>query len=72
MVASAKRKLAQLESNQIAQNTSQPDMFTNLKVVVDLPIHPALIELETMQADDLTPKQALDVLYKLQALIHQH
>ena len=32
VVASAKRKLAQLESNQIAQNTSQPDMFTNLKV----------------------------------------
>ncbi|MGB2832325.1 MAG: DNA mismatch repair protein MutS, partial [Methylotenera sp.] len=72
VVASAKRKLAQLESNQIAQNASQPDMFTNLEVVVDLPIHPALIELETIQADDLTPKQALDVLYKLQALIHQH
>lgn len=69
VVASAKRKLQQLETNQIAQHASQPDMFSNAEVTADLPIHPAIIELENIQADDLTPKQALDVLYQLKALI---
>ena len=69
VVASAKRKLQQLETNQIAQHTSQPDMFSNAEVAADLPMHPAIIALENIQADDLTPKQALDVLYQLKALI---
>lgn len=69
VVASAKRKLQQLETNQIAQHASQPDMFSNAEVAADLPIHPAIIALENIQADDLTPKQALDVLYQLKALI---
>jgi len=69
VVASAKRKLQQLETNQIAQHASQPDMFSNAEVAADLPIHPAIIALEDIQADDLTPKQALDVLYQLKALI---
>ncbi|HQO17062.1 MAG TPA: DNA mismatch repair protein MutS, partial [Methylotenera sp.] len=69
VVASAKRKLQQLETNQIAQHASQPDMFSNAEVAADLPIHPAIIALENIQADDLTPKQALDLLYQLKALI---
>ncbi len=69
VVASAKRKLQQLETNQIAQHASQPDMFSNAEVAADLPMHPAIIALENIQADDLTPKQALDVLYQLKALI---
>ncbi|HPX89418.1 MAG TPA: DNA mismatch repair protein MutS [Methylophilaceae bacterium] len=69
VVASAKRKLQQLETNQIGQHASQPDMFSNAEVAADLPIHPAIIALEDIQADDLTPKQALDVLYQLKALI---
>ena len=69
VVASAKRKLQQLEASQIAQHTSQPDMFSNAEVAADLPIHPAILALESIQADDLTPKQALDVLYQLKTLI---
>ena len=72
VVAAAKRKLVQLENNQVANNTAQPDMFMVSETVLDLPIHPVISELEAIQADDLTPKQALDLLYKLKALVDQH
>jgi DNA mismatch repair protein MutS len=72
VVAAAKRKLVQLENNQVANNTAQPDMFMVSETVLDLPMHPVISELEAIQADDLTPKQALDLLYKLKALVDQH
>ena len=71
VVAAAKRKLIQLERNNVVQDSTQPDMFTSNEASVELPIHPALSALEAIQADDLTPKQALDVLYQLKALINQ-
>ena len=70
VVAAAKRKLIQLENNQVATNATQPDMFMASEVAVDLPTHPVISELETIQVDDLTPKQALDLLYKLKDLIN--
>lgn len=69
VVAIAKRKLTQLENNQIAQNAQQPDMFAATAPAAELPVHPVVAALETIQADDLTPKQALDLLYQLKALI---
>jgi DNA mismatch repair protein MutS len=68
VVASAKRKLTQLENNQVQQNSSQPDMFTTVVESNEAPQHPAMIALEAMQPDDLTPKQALELLYKLKEL----
>ena len=70
VVAAAKRKLIQLENNQVATNTAQPDMFMANEPMADAPIHPAITALEDIQADDLTPKQALDFLYQLKTLIH--
>lgn len=65
VVAAAKRKLTQLENNQLSQNTNQPDMFAaNIEPVAE-PIHPMIAELEAIQPDDLTPKQALELLYQL-------
>ena len=65
VVTAAKRKLMQLENNQIAQNTNQPDMFAaNIEPVAEA-IHPVIAELEVIQPDDLTPKQALELLYQL-------
>ena len=70
VVAAAKRKLTQLESSQfgnqqIAQNSNQPDMFAmNIEPVVEA-THPVIVELEAIQLDDLTPKQALELLYQL-------
>ena len=69
VVNEAKRKLKQLENNQIAQNTHQPDMFAASVEAAPVAAHPVIAELESIQADDLTPKQALDFLYQLKALI---
>ncbi|MES2014033.1 MAG: DNA mismatch repair protein MutS [Pseudomonadota bacterium] len=72
VITAAKRKLAQLEISQVAQHTPsmpQTDMFMASEQDVELPQHPAIAELESMQADDLTPKQALDFLYKLKDLV---
>ena len=69
VVAAAKRKLMQLENNQIAQNTNQADMFAANVESAPAVVHPVIAELEAIQADDLTPKQALDLLYQLKALL---
>jgi len=67
-VSIAKRKLAQLENNQIAQNSHQPDMFTAAIEPEPLPAHPLIEAMDSIQPDDLTPKMALELLYKLKEL----
>jgi DNA mismatch repair protein MutS len=71
VVAAAKRKLTQLENSQVVQNCSQPDMFTQNIEEQPQVIHPAVAELEAIQPDDLTPKQALELLYKLKNIVDQ-
>ncbi|MGB7816955.1 MAG: DNA mismatch repair protein MutS [Methylotenera sp.] len=68
VVAAAKRKLTQLENNQIAQNTNQPDMFAANIEPTPVAVHPVVAELEAVQPDDLTPKQALELLYQLKSM----
>lgn len=68
VVAAAKRKLTQLENNQLQQSEHQPDMFAANPETVETPLHPAVEALELIQPDDLTPKQALELLYKLKAM----
>jgi DNA mismatch repair protein MutS len=68
VVSSAKRKLTQLESNQASQSDGEPDMFSSNVEPEEAPLHPAVSELESIQPDDLTPKQALELLYKLKEL----
>lgn len=76
VITAAKRKLAQLEVNQVSQQgqlpTPQIDMFTASEPDAEPPQHPVISELETIQADDLTPKQALELLYKLKDLMNKH
>ena len=67
VVASARRKLTQLE-NQNVEAGPQSDMFVT-DVPAEMPVHPVVGELETLDPDDLTPKQALEALYKLKSLI---
>jgi DNA mismatch repair protein MutS len=67
VVAAAKRKLAQLENNQLAQNQHQPDMFSHSLTPEPVAPHPVIAELEAIQPDDLTPKQALELLYHLKS-----
>jgi len=68
VVAIAKRKLAQLENNQIAQNSHQPDMFAANIEPEPAPAHPLIDAMDAIQPDDLTPKMALELLYKLKEL----
>ena len=69
VVAAAKRKLAQLEQSNVASSSSQSELFSSTEPATELPVHPALSALEALQADDLTPKQALDALYQLKELM---
>jgi DNA mismatch repair protein MutS len=68
VVASAKRKLTQLENNQIQQNEHQPDMFAANSEPAEIPLHPVVEALELIQPDDLTPKQALELIYQLKSI----
>jgi len=68
VVTSAKRKLTQLENNQMQNSESQPDMFSPNVELEEPPQEPAMRELEAVQPDDLTPKQALELLYRLKEL----
>jgi DNA mismatch repair protein MutS len=73
VITAAKRKLAQLELNQVAnqdaKSVPQVDMFMHNEQEAEVQLHPALSELESLQVDDLTPRQALDLLYKIKSLI---
>jgi len=69
VVTSARRKLNQLESSQLPQSEGQPDMFTAEAEMEEPPQHAAVSELESVQPDDLTPKQALELLYALKNLL---
>ena len=67
VVTSARRKLTQLE-NQNIEAGPQSDMFA-AEMPVEMPLHPVVGELEMLDPDDLTPKQALEALYKLKSLM---
>ena len=67
VVASAKRKLTQLEKQNV-DASPQADMFV-ADEPPEAPYHPVVSELETLDPDDLTPKQALETLYKLKGLL---
>jgi DNA mismatch repair protein MutS len=69
VVAAAKRKLQQLEQSNVVVASGQPDLFNRAEPLTERPVHPVLAELDALQADDLTPKQALDALYQLKALL---
>ena len=67
VVASAKRKLMQLEKQNVEAGP-QADMFVE-KEAPEVPLHPVVSELDVLDPDDLTPKQALEALYKLKGLL---
>ena len=70
VVNAAKRKLVQLEQNQLLQQAPawQGDMFVAAESQPEPVVHPVVAELDSIDPDELTPKQALEVLYKLKKL----
>ncbi|KAF0191008.1 MAG: DNA mismatch repair protein MutS [Gammaproteobacteria bacterium] len=66
VIDSAGRYLAQLENKPLTRDAAagnpQPSLFPP-------PAHPAIAALEATRPDELSPRQALDTLYKLQELL---
>lgn len=82
MIRAARKHLAHLEQQSAAQQTPQLDLFSaqpapgdlecaDAPVVPDTP-HPALEKLREIDPDDLKPREALDLLYQLRALVRDH
>ena len=71
MIANAKHKLAQLENTayieqQDRSEIDQFDLFTSQEC------HPALVLLAELDPDQLSPRQALDYLYRLAGLMKNY
>ncbi len=61
----ARHKLQQLEQQ---STQAQGDLFTAATPIEDTAPHALLAELEAIDADDLSPKQALELIYHLKSL----
>jgi len=68
VVTTARRKLTQLEQQNLTAGP-QTDMFVQAENEPEPASHPIVDELETVDPDELTPKQALELLYKLKGLL---
>ncbi len=68
LVRSARKRLAQLEE-QATPNGSQRDLFAKpVQAEPDQPLHPVLEVLGPLDPDTLSPKQALELIYRLKKL----
>ena len=65
VIAAARTRLQELERNAIISAAAAPP--NQLALFVET--HPVLLALQAVQADELTPRQALETLYRLKALI---
>ena len=67
VIASAKLKLKQLESEVMKSKVTdhQPQLGLDLE---DDVIHPSVEYLENIEPDELSPKEALEILYKLKSI----
>ena len=68
VVRAARKQLREFEQR-AAIDPLQPDLFANPVVEPEAAVpHPALEQLQAVDPDRLTPRQALDLLYQLKAL----
>ena len=65
-IAAARRRLAQLEQQSIAAGP-QADLFA-VPEATEAPPHPIVEALDDIEPDEMTPKQALEALYKLKGM----
>jgi DNA mismatch repair protein MutS len=70
VISEARKKLQYLERNEGTSTTNTPlaaplqsDLFSSVA-------HPIELLLENSKADELTPRQALDLIYQMQQLLH--
>ncbi|CAN0621918.1 DNA mismatch repair protein MutS [Burkholderia multivorans] len=82
VIRAARKHLAYLEQQSAAQHAPQLDLFSmqpaadGLECADDAPQatapHPALEKLRGIDPDDLKPRDALDLLYELRAIVRSH
>ena len=64
VIENARRKLQQLENQSVREPLQTPEI-NQFDLFASPEPHPALSLLESVQPDDLSPKQALELLYQL-------
>jgi DNA mismatch repair protein MutS len=68
VVRAARKHLSELEQ-QLKPRSSQPDLFSAAAAPVEEPpAHPALEALSDLKPDEMSPKEALEALYRLKRL----
>jgi DNA mismatch repair protein MutS len=67
VVRAARRHLAELESH-LRPGSSQPDLFASTSQPPAAEAHPALEALAALDPDALTPREALEALYRLKKI----
>jgi len=65
------RELEQSARQHSDQESNQLSLFSSRPAETAQPASPAIEELEALQPDELTPRQALDALYRLKELLAQ-
>jgi DNA mismatch repair protein MutS len=68
VVRAARKHLAELESH-LNPAGAQPDLFAAPPATASPEPHPALDELQSIDPDALTPREALEALYRLRRLV---
>ena len=67
VMRAAKRHLLQLEEQSLTRG-GQTDLFAGAAPAPEAEPHPALDLLAAIKPDELSPKEALELLYKLKSL----
>jgi DNA mismatch repair protein MutS len=69
VIEKAKTKLRQLEDTVTLEQQTSHNGYSQLDLFLSHAEHPALSLLEDVKPDDLSPKQALELVYKLKGLL---
>ena len=68
VIREARRYLMDLENQSVAHR--QPDLFSTVNEAITPPLHPVIEQLQALELDELTPRQALSLLYDLKQRAH--
>ena len=72
IVNQARIRLKQLEEQQLRMTAPQTELqFISPSTPTRMAPHPVIDKLKTISAEDLTPRQALELIYQLQALLKE-
>jgi DNA mismatch repair protein MutS len=66
-VRAARRKLQELEQQALLRG-GQSDLFVTAEPPAESPAHPAIALLESIVPDRLSPREALELIYRLKGL----